>query len=66
MGKAASLDTATKPDRKDFDGPFLFCDYWASVLNLKDIVNLESLSVTAFRLRSSGRSLTVLRPGFRS
>ena len=50
MGKAASLDTATRPDRKDFDGPFLFCDYWASVLNLKDIVNLESLSVTGLSL----------------
>jgi len=37
-----------------FDGPFLFCDYWASVLNLKDIVNLGSLS-------AAGLSLEVFR-----
>ena len=31
-------------EQKKCDGPFLFSDYWASVLNLKDIVNVESLS----------------------
>jgi hypothetical protein len=35
---------------KDFDGPFLFCDYWASVLNLRDIVNLRSLSEAGLSL----------------
>jgi hypothetical protein len=41
-------------EQKSCDGPFLFSDYWASVLNLKDIVNLESLS-------SVGMSLVAFR-----
>ncbi|HVP56712.1 MAG TPA: hypothetical protein VMU02_01335, partial [bacterium] len=39
---------------RDFDGPFLFCDYWASVLDLRDVVNLKALS-------STGLSLEVFR-----
>ncbi len=44
----------TDSERVDFDGPFIFCDYWASVLNLKEIVNLEALT-------SAGLSLEVFR-----
>jgi hypothetical protein len=39
-------------EKKNFDGPFLFSDYWASVLNLKDIVNLESLSTVGVSLEA--------------
>ena len=39
-------------EKKGCDGPFLFSDYWASVLNLKDIVNLESLSSVGMSLES--------------
>ncbi len=34
------------------DGPFLFVDYWASVLNLKHVVNLECLSSIGMSLES--------------
>jgi hypothetical protein len=37
-------------ERTGFDGPFLFCDYWASVLGLKDIVNPHSLSAVGLSL----------------
>ena len=39
-------------EKKKCDGPFLFSDYWASVLNLKGIVNLESLSSVGMSLES--------------
>ena len=39
-------------EKKRCDGPFLFSDYWASVLNLKGIVNLESLSSVGMSLES--------------
>jgi hypothetical protein len=35
---------------RDFDGPFLFCDYWASVLDLRDVVNLKAISATGLSL----------------
>ena len=41
MGKTRVAPSRAKGD---FDGPFVFCDYWASVLNLKDIVNLDALT----------------------
>jgi hypothetical protein len=52
-----SDDRPSFQDLQDFeekrcDGPFLFSDYWASVLNLKDIVNLESLSSIGMSLES--------------
>jgi len=52
----AKITTEPGPEEnaRGFDGPFLFCDYWASVLNLKDIVNLGSLS-------AAGLSLEVFR-----
>lgn len=37
-----------------FDGPFLFCDYWASVLGLRQIVNPHIL-------RDAGLSLEIFR-----
>ncbi|MGQ9809982.1 MAG: hypothetical protein ACUVQ7_01390, partial [bacterium] len=37
-----------------FDGPFLFCDYWASVLGLRQIVN-------PYILRDAGLSLEIFR-----
>jgi len=48
----AKITTEPGPEEnaRGFDGPFLFCDYWASVLNLKDIVNLGSLSVAGLSL----------------
>jgi hypothetical protein len=39
-------------ERKHFDGPFLFSDYWASVLNLRGIVNLETLSTVGVSLEA--------------
>jgi hypothetical protein len=36
--------------RQRFDGPFLFSDYWASVLNLREIVNLSALSSVGISL----------------
>ena len=50
MSKQMSLDAAAGKNTGDFDGPFLFCDYWASVLNLKEIVNLQSLSAAGLSL----------------
>ncbi len=47
-------EDALDESRRGFDGPFQFCDYWASVLNLKDIVNAGSLS-------AAGLSLEVFR-----
>ena len=35
---------------RDFDGPFPFCDYWASVLDLRDVINLKALSGTGLSL----------------
>jgi hypothetical protein len=52
-GTAASRSSRRYAER-GFEGPFLFCDYWASVLNLRDIVNLRALS-------STGLSLEVFR-----
>lgn len=46
--RTAKLAGASEP--RDFQGPFLFCDYWASVLNLRDIVNLRSLSTVGLSL----------------
>jgi hypothetical protein len=48
----AKITTATGPkaDARGFDGPYQFCDYWASVLNLKDIVNVDSLSAAGLSL----------------
>ncbi len=54
MAKAAAAPGARDFGERDFDGPFLFCDYWASVLDLKDVVNLKALS-------STGLSLEVFR-----
>jgi hypothetical protein len=39
-------------EEKGCDGPFLFSDYWASVLNLKDIVNLEYLTSIGMSMES--------------
>jgi len=39
-----SLGVPSETAAREFDGPFLFCDYWASVLELKGIVNLKALS----------------------
>ena len=50
MSKRDSFDTVQESGDRDFDGPFLFCDYWASVLNLRDIVNLEALDKTGSSL----------------
>ena len=44
MDRGPSFHELQDFEQKRCDGPFLFCDYWASVLNLTDIVNLESLS----------------------
>jgi hypothetical protein len=49
-----TYDTLGDGEGKGFDGPFLFCDYWASVLNLRDIVNNRGLS-------SAGLSLELFR-----
>jgi hypothetical protein len=43
MSKHDSFGTGQETSDRDFDGPFLFCDYWASVLNLLDIVNPGAL-----------------------
>lgn len=40
-----------------FDGPFLFCDYWASVLGLKQIVNPSVLSGTGLSLEIFRKTL---------
>ncbi len=40
-----------------FDGPFLFCDYWASVLGLKQIVNPYILSGTGLSLEIFRKTL---------
>ena len=55
-GIQEELSLAAPPDGegREFDGPFLFCDYWASVLELDDIVNLKALS-------RAGLSLEILR-----
>jgi hypothetical protein len=53
MPKPSTGETS-KAKERDFEGPFLFCDYWASVLNLRDIVNLHALS-------AAGLSLEVFR-----
>ncbi len=50
MKNRGSFDTVAESESKRFDGPFLFCDYWASVLNLRDIVNLQSLSEAGLSL----------------
>jgi hypothetical protein len=50
MNKQISFDEVSGESAGDFDGPFLFCDYWASVLNLKEIVNLQSLSAAGLSL----------------
>jgi len=44
------VQVVTRSEKSDFDGPFLFCDYWASVLNLKDIVNLEAFTTMGLSL----------------
>jgi len=54
MAAAASSGSARRHGDRQFEGPFIFCDYWASVLNLRDIVNLRALS-------SAGLSLEVFR-----
>jgi hypothetical protein len=55
-GIQEELSFAAPPDGggREFDGPFLFCDYWASVLELDDIVNLKALS-------QAGLSLEIFR-----
>jgi hypothetical protein len=53
MARPESAKTSDRAHGR-YDGPFLFCDYWASVLNLRDIVNLEALS-------QAGMSLELLR-----
>lgn len=50
MAEQIPTDTINETARRDFDGPFLFCDYWASVLNLRGIVNLEALSAAGMSL----------------
>jgi hypothetical protein len=52
--RKVAFDTISEERTDTFDGPFLFCDYWASVLNLRDIVNLPALS-------AAGLSLEVFR-----
>ena len=54
MTPKVHLERISEEPADTFDGPFLFCDYWASVLNLKDIVNLPTLS-------AAGLSLEVFR-----
>jgi hypothetical protein len=54
MGRETSFAAGHDRDRAGFDGPFLFSDYWASVLNLRDIVNLKALT-------SAGLSLELFR-----
>jgi hypothetical protein len=49
MTKPSQESGRAAPER-NFQGPFLFCDYWASVLNLRDIVNLRALSSTKLSL----------------
>jgi hypothetical protein len=55
-GIQKELSFAAPPEREggDFDGPFLFCDYWASVLELDGIVNLKAMS-------QAGLSLEIFR-----
>ena len=50
MDDKIGLEPQPDDKAKGFDGPYLFCDYWASVLNLKGIVNLRSLSVAGLSL----------------
>jgi hypothetical protein len=52
MEREPSFDDLQYLEGKKCDGPFLFCDYWASVLNLKDIVNQESLSSVGVSLEA--------------
>jgi len=50
MGKAIAASSTRDSAERDFEGPFIFCDYWASVLNLRDVVNLKALSATGLSL----------------
>jgi hypothetical protein len=50
MKTQASFKSGSDSGYPGVDGPFLFCDYWASVLNLRDIVNLKSLSEAGLSL----------------
>jgi hypothetical protein len=55
-GIQEEMSFAPPSDRgeREFDGPFLFCDYWASVLELHGIVNLKALN-------QAGLSLEIFR-----
>jgi len=50
MDAKITTDPGPEENARGFDGPYLFCDYWASVLNLQDIVNLGSLSTAGLSL----------------
>ena len=50
MDAKTITDAGPEPNDRGFDGPYPFCDYWASVLNLQDVVNLGSLSATGLSL----------------
>jgi hypothetical protein len=50
MAGTTSRSRVAAARRRRFEGPFLFCDYWASVLNLREIVNLSALSATGLSL----------------
>jgi hypothetical protein len=42
--KEISFAEGGRAGEREFDGPFLFCDYWASVLGLEGVVNQSALS----------------------
>jgi hypothetical protein len=52
MSQEPSFQDLQEFEQKRCDGPFLFSDYWASVLNLKDIVNQESTTSVGMSLES--------------
>lgn len=63
MAGTAASKSAKRQGERQFEGPFLFCDYWASVLNLRDIVNLRALSSTGLSLEAFRKILN--RPSAR-
>lgn len=52
MNEGVSFQDLQDFEERKCDGPFLFSDYWASILNLKDIVNQESTSSVGMSLES--------------